>query len=89
MPHQGAGDAWRAHQAFQRVGVLCREAKGLESLGVGIGGNPGTARCDTGKVVTRPVHYRQRRLKACQPIYSDRRLFIVSWFSASQLPEGW
>ena len=37
VPHRGAGDAWRAHQAFQRVRFLCREAKGLESLDVGIG----------------------------------------------------
>jgi hypothetical protein len=35
--YRGAGDAWRAHHAFQRVGGLCRETKGLESLGVGIG----------------------------------------------------
>ena len=32
MPHRGAGDAWRAHQAFQRVRVLCRETKGFQSL---------------------------------------------------------
>ena len=30
--------AWRAHQFFRGVKVLCREAKGLESFGVGIGG---------------------------------------------------
>jgi hypothetical protein len=40
-PHRGAGDAWRAHQAFQRVRVLCLEAKGLESLGVGHSPGPG------------------------------------------------
>jgi hypothetical protein len=32
--YRGAEDAWRAHQAFQWVRVLCREVKGLESLGV-------------------------------------------------------
>jgi hypothetical protein len=40
VPHRGAEDAWRAHQAFQRVGVLCRETKGLESLGLGHRGVP-------------------------------------------------
>jgi hypothetical protein len=38
VPRRGAGTSWRAHQAFQRLRVLCREVKGLESLGVGIGG---------------------------------------------------
>ena len=32
VPHRGAGDAWRAHQPSQRLRVLCRETKGLESL---------------------------------------------------------
>jgi hypothetical protein len=31
-------DAWRAHQPFQRVGVLCREAKGFQSLDLCIAG---------------------------------------------------
>ena len=31
-------ESWRAHQLFQRVGVLCRETKGLESLDLCIAG---------------------------------------------------
>jgi hypothetical protein len=31
------GTSWRAHHPVQRVGFLCREVKGRESLGVGIG----------------------------------------------------
>jgi hypothetical protein len=48
VPHRGAGDAWRAHQTFPRAGVLCREVKGLKSLGVGHRGADALGRRNSG-----------------------------------------
>jgi hypothetical protein len=49
-PHRGAGDAWRAHQPFQRVRVLCREVKGFQSLDLCIARAGAWGRWNAGRV---------------------------------------
>ena len=63
VPHRGAGDAWRAHQPFQRVGVLCREVKGLESLDLCIAGAWALGRLAGASARSAPARQSHRRMR--------------------------